>query len=103
MPDGRQNYDTKEITQFGGLNASADPSKEAFPETDSPSLKNVLNTNGILEARQGRTRLNATRYANEITSLVSYVDRSSVRHLVFSVKSTTSDPVAPDGTIEETH
>lgn len=103
MPDGRQNYETKEVAQFAGLHASTDATKEDFPESDSPELKNVLNVNGILEARQGRVRLNSTRYTNEVTSLVSYTDRSDIKHLVFSVLSTTADPVAPDGTIQETH
>lgn len=103
MPDGRQNYDTKEVERFAGINAQNDPSKAEFPETDSPYMKNCLNLDGILSARQGRARINATRFTNEITSMVSYTDRSGVEHLVFSVKTTTSDPVAPDGTIQETH
>jgi hypothetical protein len=103
MPDGRGNYETKEVSKFAGLHASTDATKEDFPESDSPALNNVLNVNGILEARQGKVRLNSTRYANEITSLVSYTDRSDVKHLVFGIKSTTADPVAPDGTIQETH
>jgi hypothetical protein len=103
MADGRQKFETKEVTIFGGLNSSVDPTKETFPETDSPLIKNFFNTKGILEGRNGRVRLNSTRYDNEITSLVSYTDRSDVKHLVFSVKSTTADPVAPDGTIQETH
>ena len=103
MPDGRQNYETKEVSKFGGLNASVNPTKEDFPETDSPYLKNFLNVNGILEARPGRTRINSTRYDNEITSIVSYLDRSNVIHIVFSVKTVAVDPVAPDGTIKESH
>lgn len=103
MPDGRQNYDTKEVSKFAGLCTFADPSKEDFPESDSPFLKNVLNLNGILEARPGRSRVNATRYDSTITSLVGYVDRSGVRHTVFTVESVAVDPAAPDGTIQETH
>lgn len=103
MPDGRQNYDTKEVVRFSGLNASVDPTKEAFPDTDSPYIKNFFNLDGILEARQGRTRINSTREANEITSIVSYEDRSNVTHTIFSVKSITVDPVAPDGTVRESH
>lgn len=103
MPDGRNNYDTKEVSKFGGLNISLDPTKEAFPDSDSPLIKNFLNTNGILEVRPGRIRLNSTRYSNEITSITSYTDRSNVVHLIFSVKTLTVDPVDPDGTIQETH
>lgn len=103
MPDGRQNYDTKEVAKFAGLNAFSDATKEDFPETDSPYQKNCLNLNSILEARSGRLRLNSTRYDNEITSLVAYIDRSAIQHIVFSVKSVTVDPVTPDGTIQETH
>ena len=103
MPDGRNNYETKEVSKFGGLNASVNPTKEAFPESDSPALKNVVASNEILEARSGRLRLNSTRYSNEITSIVSYTDRSNVAHLVFTVKTVAVDPVDPDGTIEETH
>jgi len=103
MGDGRNNFETKEVVKFAGLNASTDATKEDFPESDSPYLKNCLNVDGILEARQGKVRLNSTRYTNEITSLISYTDRSDVKHLVFSVKTTTADPVAPDGTIQETH
>lgn len=103
MADGRGNYETKEVVKFGGLNASTDPTKEAFPETDSPLLKNVLNTDGILEARPGKVRINSIRYNNEITSMCAYTDRSKVAHTVFSVKTVATDPTAPDGTIQETH
>ena len=103
MPDGRGNYETKEVVKFGGLNASTDPTKEDFPESDSPMTKNFKTSDSILSARTGRLRINATRYSNEITSIVSYTDRSNVAHIVFSVKSVTADPVAPDGTIQETH
>lgn len=103
MPDGRGNYETKEVSKFGGLNASVDPTKDGFPDSDSPATKNLIGTNGILEAREGKTRLNSTRYNNEITSLVSYTDRSNVAHLVFSVKTVATDPTVPDGTIQETH
>lgn len=103
MADGRGNYETKEVVKFGGLNASSDPSKDSFPEYESPSLKNVLNTDQILEARPGRVRINSTRYNNEITSICSYTDRSNVAHTVFSVKTVATDPTDPDGTIQETH
>jgi hypothetical protein len=103
MPDGRNNFETKEVTVFGGLNASNDPTKPSFPDSDSPFIKNFLNKNGILEARPGRSRINSTRYNNEITSIIAYTDRSDVTHLVFSVKSVAVDPVAPNGTITETH
>lgn len=103
MPDGRGNYETKEVVIFGGLNASVDPTKESFPDSDSPFTKNFVGTSGILEARQGRLRINSTKYSNEITSISPYTDRSNVAHIVFSVKTVTVDPVAPDGTIQETH
>lgn len=103
MPDGRQNFETKEVARFSGLNASGDPTKDTFPDTDSPFIKNFVNVNGVLEARSGRLRLNTTRFNNEITSIVSYTDRSNVTHFVFSVKSAAADVDPPDGTITESH
>lgn len=103
MVDGRRSFETKEISKFGGLNAYVDPTKDEFQDSESPYLKNCLNKRSILEARQGRTRINATRYDNVVTSLTSYVDRSNVTHLVFSVQTVATDPTTPDGTIQETH
>lgn len=103
MVDGRGRFETKEVAKFTGLNASVNPTKEDFPEWESPYINNFLNTDGILEPRPGRLRLNTTRYNNEVTSLCSYTDRSNVTHLVFSVKSAAAVADPPDGTITESH
>jgi hypothetical protein len=101
MPDRGSSYNTVELSEFTGLNTSVDSTKKGVVESDSPFQKNFVSLDGLLASRQGRIRVNSTRYVNEITSLVSYQDRSNVSHYVFSVKTTVAAPTPPDGTLQQ--
>lgn len=100
MADGSDKYETIDIAEFTGLYADKDESQEDFPSTASPYSKNFTMQNGILQSRKGRRRINDTAYDSRVTSLIPYVDRNNVEHLVFSVESDSEILETLDGTLK---
>jgi len=98
--DGRNNFETKELSEFSGILASGKSQKAGFSETASPFWKNFTSKDGVLESREGKKRLNAAAYANKISSLVSYTSRNDDHFLVFSVRASDDTVVTMDGSLE---
>lgn len=98
--DGRNNFETKDVSEFSGLLAAVRSQKAEFPDTASPMWKNFISTRGVLETRKGRKRLNATAYASTVSFLAAYTNRNADNFLVFGIRATNDSAASLSGTLE---
>jgi len=100
LMDGLNKYNTIDILEFRGLYADKEDTSDQFPTSGSPYQLNLVSYTGILASRKGRLRINDTAYGNKVTSLVSYLDRNNVEHLVFSIENSAEGLETLDGSLK---